>query len=444
MSSPLVAIVGRPNVGKSTLFNRMVGGRKAIEEKVPGVTRDRIYDLATWLNYEFGVIDTGGLTFSQNEDIETEVQKQALLAIEDAHVIIFLVDGREGPTPLDREVANLLRRQGKKVILAVNKIESQGQSIHEFYELGFGDPLGISAAHGKNIGDLLDEVVSLFPDGSAQDRGEEEQHLKIAVVGRPNVGKSSFINHLLGEPRVIVSPQPGTTRDSIDTWIEKEGTSYRFIDTAGIRKKSRVKEDLEYYSVVRSLRAIDQADIALLLLEAQEGVTEQDQKIAGYILDQGRALILALNKWDLIGAEERRTGGKEIVQDVRGALKFVSFAPVVFTSIYERKKLNHLFHLFPRIFENYSRRIPTPLLNRLLEDAQSVNPMPLYKGKQGRIYYWTQTKTCPPSFILFVNNPSLIHFSYLRYLENRLREAFDFEGTPLKFNLKSRSRKGDR
>jgi len=422
----------------------MVGGRKAIEEKVPGVTRDRIYDLATWLNYEFGVIDTGGLTFSQNEDIETEVQKQALLAIEDAHVIIFLVDGREGPTPLDREVANLLRRQGKKVILAVNKIESQGQSIHEFYELGFGDPLGISAAHGKNIGDLLDEVVSLFPDGSAQDRGEEEQHLKIAVVGRPNVGKSSFINHLLGEHRVIVSPQPGTTRDSIDTWIEKEGTSYRFIDTAGIRKKSRVKEDLEYYSVVRSLRAIDQADIALLLLEAQEGVTEQDQKIAGYILDQGRALILALNKWDLIGAEERRTGGKEIVQDVRGALKFVSFAPVVFTSIYERKKLNHLFHLFPRIFENYSRRIPTPLLNRLLEDAQSVNPMPLYKGKQGRIYYWTQTKTCPPSFILFVNNPSLIHFSYLRYLENRLREAFDFEGTPLKFNLKSRSRKGDR
>ncbi len=443
MSSPLVAIVGRPNVGKSTLFNRLVGGRRAIEEKSSGVTRDRIYERASWLEHEFGVMDTGGLTFTQAGDMETEVHKQALLAIDEAQVIIFLVDGREGPTSLDREVANLLHRQGKKVILAVNKIESPTQTLHEFYELGFGEPLGISAAHGLNIGDLLDEIVSFLPEQPVEPSLVVEDQIKVAVVGRPNVGKSSFVNALLGEARTIVSAQPGTTRDSIDSWIEKEGTRYRFIDTAGIRRKSRVKENLEYYSVMRSLRAIEQADIALLLLDAQEGVTVQDQKIAGYILDQGKALVLALNKWDLVEAELRQTGGKEAVQQVRGALKFVSFAPVVFTSIYELRRLHQLFKLFPRIYENYTRRIPTPLLNRLLEDAQGVNPMPSSKGKQGRIYYWTQTTKSPPTFLLFVNDPALVHFSYLRYLENRLREAFDFAGTPLKFHIKSRSRKGD-
>ena len=443
MSSPLVAIVGRPNVGKSTLFNRIVGGRKAIEEKIPGVTRDRIYDRASWLSHEFEVIDTGGFTFSQNDDIELDIQKQALLAVEEAQVIIFLVDGRQGPTPLDREVAGLLHRQGKKVVLAVNKIESREQSINEFYELGFGEPIGISAVHGLNIGDLLDHVVAFLPEITEGDSEKNGQQIKVAVVGRPNVGKSSFVNTLLGESRVIVNAQPGTTRDSIDSWFVKNGTRYRFVDTAGIRRKSRVKENLEYYSVLRSLRAIENADIGLLLLDAQEGVTEQDQKIAGYILEKGRALILALNKWDLVKDEIRKTGGKEIINKVQSELKFVSFAPVVLTSIFEKRRLNTLFQLFPGIYDNYSRRIPTPLLNRLLEDAQSVNPMPLYKGKQGRIYYWTQIKSCPPTFVLFVNNPSLVHFSYLRYLENRLREAFDFKGTPLKFNLKSRKRKGD-
>ncbi len=442
MSEPLVAIIGRPNVGKSTLFNRLIGGRRAIEEKVSGVTRDRIYERAQWLDREFGLMDTGGLTFSQGEDLEAEVHKQALLAVEEAEVIIFLVDGRQGPTTLDREVATMLHRQGKSVLLTVNKIESQAQSVHEFYALGFGEPLAISAAHGLNIGDLLDAVVSFLPEKVETPDPEEDWQIKVAVVGRPNVGKSSFVNTLLGEARTIVSTQPGTTRDSIDSWLEKDGIRYRFVDTAGIRRKSRVKENLEYYSVLRSLRAIDNTDIALLLLDAREGVTEQDQKIAGYILDKGKALVLALNKWDLVDDEVRKTGGRQLVQSVQNAMKFVSFAPLVFTSIHEMRRLHQLFNLFPVVYDNYSRRIPTPVLNRLLLDAQSVNPLPLSKGKQGRIYYWTQTGKCPPEFLLFVNNPALVHFSYLRYLENRLREAFDFVGTPLRFSIKARSRRG--
>lgn len=442
MSTPLIAIVGRPNVGKSTLFNRLTGQRKAIEEKEPGVTRDRLYGRATWRDRDFLLVDTGGLFLSSGEGLEREVRKQVFLAIEEASVIIFLVDGRQGITPLDEEIADLLRRQGKPVILAVNKIESRNKSIDDFYQLGFGEPLSISAAHGLNIGDLLDRVFSFLPPGVKREKKDEA--ISVAVVGRPNVGKSSLINLILGEERVIVNEEPGTTRDSVDTWLEREGTSYIFVDTAGIRRKSRVKENLEYYSVLRSLRTIENSDIAVLLLDAAEGVTEQDQKIAGYVLECGKAMIVALNKWDLVKEDRKKDGGKEILTKTRESLKFASFVPVIFTSIYEPRRLKNLFELINKVYRSYSMRIPTPVLNRLLEDAQGVNPVPSLKGKRGRIYYWTQVRSKPPSFVLFVNDPSLIHFSYLRYLENRLREAFDLEGTPVKLLLRARNRKGER
>lgn len=440
MSNPLVALVGRPNVGKSTLFNRLVGGRKAIEEKIPGVTRDRLYGRSSWLDKEFLVIDTGGLTLSGKEEMELQVQKQAQLAMEEAVVIVFLVDGRQGLTYLDEEIAGMLRRQGKPVILAVNKIDSMEQSFAEFYKLGLNDPLPISAAHGLNIGDLLDKIVSFFPSLPGENRQEDEV-IRIAVVGRPNVGKSSFVNALLGEDRIIVSQEPGTTRDAIDTWLQREGNKYILVDTAGIRKKSKVFENVEYYSVIRSLKAIDSADIAFLLLEAPEGVTEQDQKIAGYILESGKALVVALNKWDLLKQQRQEGRVEEIVSDARDALKFVSYAPIVFTSIHEPRRLKNLFELFQKVYKNYSTRIPTPLLNKLLADAQGVNPLPASKGKIGKIYYWTQSAIKPPTFVLFVNNSSLIHFSYLRYLENRLREAFDFKGSPVRLLVRSRKRK---
>lgn len=439
MSTPFVALIGRPNVGKSTLFNRLVGSRKAIEEKVPGVTRDRLYGRTNWLNRDFFVVDTGGLTLSAKEEMEIMVRRQVELAMEEATVIVFLADGRQGLTPMDEEIAGMLRRQGKPVILTVNKIESAVPNVADFYRLGLGEPLPISAAHGLNIGDLLDKIISFFPP--VTDEKQEESAIKIAVVGRPNVGKSSFVNALLGKERVIVNHKPGTTRDAVDTLLEREGKKYILVDTAGIRKKSRVLENIEYYSVIRALKAIDSADIALLLLEAQEGVTEQDKKIAGYILESGKAMVIALNKWDLLKQARRKGRVLEIVKNARDNLKFVSFAPLVFTSLYEPRRLKKLFALFQIVYENYCRRIPTPLLNRLLADAQGVNPLPALKGKKAKIYYWTQSATKPPAFVLFANDSSLIHFSYLRYLENRLREAFDFQGTPIKLLVRSRNKK---
>ncbi len=440
MPVPLIALVGRPNVGKSTLFNRLVGKRKAIEEKIPGITRDRLYGRSNWLNRDFIVVDTGGLTFPTGGKLEAQVQKQALLALEEATLVIFLVDGREGLTPLDEEIADLLRRQKKPVILTVNKIETKEQSVADFYGLGLDEPLPISAAHGLNIGDLLDKALSFFPPARDLELPPEEA-IRIAVVGRPNVGKSSLINALLGEERVIVSQEPGTTRDAIDTLVEHNGSKYIFIDTAGIRRKSRVSENIEYYSVLRSLKAIDDAHLALLLLEAPEGVTEQDQKIAGYILESGKALIIALHKWDLIQQQGPADLSREIIQNTRETLKFVSFAPLIFTSVYALRQIKKMYELFPRVYANYSRRVPTALLNHLLLEAQGMNPIPAVKGKKGRIYYWTQSSVMPPTFVLFVNNAALIHFSYLRYLENRLREAFDFEGTSLRLLLRARRRK---
>jgi len=440
LSVPLVALVGRPNVGKSTLFNRLVGKRKAIEEKMPGITRDRLYGRTNWLNRDFIVIDTGGLTFPAGEKLEMQVQKQALLALEESTVIVFLVDGREGLTPLDEEIADLLRRQRKPVVLTVNKIENPAQGFAEFYKLGLGDPLPVSAAHGLSIGELLDKVLSFFPPRDEQELQAEEA-IRIAVVGRPNVGKSSLINTLLGEERVIVSRVSGTTRDAIDTPLEQGDEKYIFIDTAGIRRKSKVIENVEYYSVLRSLKAIDDADLALLLLEAPEGVTEQDQRIAGYILESGKALIIALHKWDLIQRFGQKGPERDVISNTREALKFASFAPLVPTSVYATRRLKKLFTLFPEVYANYSRRISTSLLNHLLGEAQSMNPLPTVKGRKGRIYYWTQSSTKPPTFVLFVNDPKLIHFSYLRYLENRLREAFDFEGTTLRLLLRARHRR---
>lgn len=442
MSTQLVALVGRPNVGKSTLFNRILGSRRAIEEKMPGVTRDRLYGKANWLHKDFLIVDTGGLTFFQDQEIEARVQEQAEMAIEEAEVVIFVVDGRQGLTALDEEIANLLRRQGKPVVLAVNKIETREQVVAEFYRLGLGDPLPISAAHGLNIGELLDQVIAFLPEGDETE--EELEAIHIAVVGRPNVGKSSFINTLLGEERVIVSEQPGTTRDPIDTMIKWDGKDFVIVDTAGIRRKSKVKENIEYYSVIRSLKAIENADIVLLLLEASLGVTDQDKKIAGYALESGKALIIALNKWDLLKNQRSNTVRQKLVEQVREDLKFVSFAPVIFTSIYEPRRLKNLFSLFQEVYRYYTMRISTPLLNKLLDDIQGVNPIPLSKGKRGKIYYWTQYHVKPPSFLLFVNEVRLIHFSYLRYIENRLREAFIFKGTPVRLRLRSRGRKGEK
>ena len=436
----VVALVGRPNVGKSTLFNRLTGKRQAIEEKNPGVTRDRLYGRAHWLDKEFTVIDTGGLTFSLEESLDSKVHNQALLAIEEADVIVFIVDGRQGVTPLDEDIANVLRRHGKPVILTVNKSESENL-LPDFYRLGLGDPFPISATHGINTGDLLDKVISYFPPGG--DGEKEEELIRIAVIGRPNVGKSSFINKLLGEERVLVSEAPGTTRDAVDTPVEFNGNKYVLVDTAGLRRKKKIDKSIEYFSVLRSLKAIDNADIALLLLDAQEGVTDQDKKIAGYVLESGKALILALNKWDLLKEERREKGGSVAANEVKKAFNFASFAPVTFTSIYEPRRLKKLFNLVDEVYNNYTRRIPTPVLNEFLQDAQAVNPLPSSGKKRGRIYYLTQTGTEPPVFILFVNDPSLIHSTYLRYLENRMREAFEFKGTPIKISVRKRRRKGE-
>lgn len=441
MSIPLVAIVGRPNVGKSTLFNRLVGGRQAIAEKTPGVTRDRLYGKVNWLDRQFLVIDTGGIIVPEKE-VEKQVRKQALLAIEEALLVLFVVDGRQGITSLDEEIAQILRRQGKPVLLVVNKMEGRGEELADFYSFGIAEPVPISAAHGLNTGDLLDQIIALLPQPQAQAE-KEEGPVRIAVVGRPNVGKSSLVNFLLGKERVIVGAEPGTTRDAVDTPIKWEGKDYILVDTAGIRKKSKVRENIEYYSVMRSLKAVENAHVVLLLLDATEGATEQDQRIAGYVRESGKALILLLHKWDLLKEQRRQEGSSQSSERIREQLKFVAYAPLLLTSIMEPRRLKRLFPLINEVYEQYSRRIATPLLNRFLEDATAVNPLPRHKTKRGKIFYCTQAATMPPTFVFFVNEPALIHFSYMRYLENRLREAFSLENTPLKMILRTRRQKGD-
>lgn len=441
MAKPLVAVVGRPNVGKSTLFNAIVNKRISIVEDIPGVTRDRIYFDAEWLNKEFTMIDTGGIEFvtAGSHVIPKMMRLQAQLAIEEADVILFVVDGKTGVVPADEEVANILRSSGKPVILVVNKIDSQAQeaNIYEFYNLGIGDPIGISAKNLMNLGDLLDDVVKNFPDAGTTE--SEEDTIHVALIGRPNVGKSSLTNALLGQERVIVSDVAGTTRDSIDTHWTHGDQKFVLIDTAGMRRKAKIDAPVERYSIVRSLRSVDRADVVVLVLDATDGVTEQDKKIAGYAHEAGKGMIIVVNKWDLIEKDDKTTN--KFTEDIYDEMGFLQYAPILFASALTKQRIHRLADMIKFVSEQQHMRISTSVLNQVLSDAQSVNPVPSRNGRVPKIYYMTQASVKPPTFILFVNEPELIHFSYMRFLENRLRESFGFEGTPIRLIL--RGKKGN-
>ncbi|HHX88084.1 MAG TPA: ribosome biogenesis GTPase Der [Firmicutes bacterium] len=441
MSGSLVAIVGRPNVGKSTLFNRLTSARTAIVEKMPGITRDRLYGLVEWRGRQFTIIDTGGITFEREDLLSDQVRRQAELAIEEAAIILFILDAREGLTPFDQEIASFLRRSKKVVIPVANKVDTFDDQYHIYtlFSLGLGDPQPVSASHGRGIGDLLDCIYNVLPD---QDEAAYPlDAIKVAVMGRPNVGKSSLVNTILGEERVIVSEQPGTTREAVDTWFTYQKQSYILIDTAGVRRKSQVKEKVEYYSVLRSLTAVDRSDIALLLLDGQNGVTEQDIKLAGYIDRAGRGLVLVINKWDLV--ERKEEARQQFEDEIRHKISFAGYAPVISISALTGRRVERLFPVINKIWEQQRKRLPTSWLNQLISDAVAMTPPPTVKGQRLKIYYATQPQVCPPTFVLFVNEPRLMHFSYLRYLENRLRESFEYFGTPIRFVLNKRSRKGE-
>lgn len=437
MSKPIVALVGRPNVGKSTLFNRIVGRRTAIVEDTPGVTRDRLYRDADWLGRPFTLIDTGGIDLENKKDlILSQVKKQAQLAIDEADVIVFLVDGRSGLTADDENLAHFLRRNKKPVILAINKIENfqENDNIYEFYQLGLGEPVPISASHGMNVGDLLDVVIASFANDQTEDT--DPDIIKLSLVGRPNVGKSSLVNVLLGEERVIVSDIPGTTRDAIDTPFEKDGQRYNIIDTAGMRRRGNINENMERYSVIRSLRAIDRSDVVLLVIDGTLGVTEQDKKIAGYIHEAGKGIVLVVNKWDIVEKDEKTMHKYE--KELRSELGFMKYAPTLFVSAETKKRVPKLLELVNYVAEQQTHRINTSVLNEVITEAVQITPPPTDKGKRLKILYCTQTGIKPPHFVIFVNNPELMHFSYQRYLENVIRDNFGFVGTPIKFNVKMR------
>lgn len=435
MDRPIVAIVGRPNVGKSTLFNRITGGRTAIVESVPGVTRDRIYGDAEWLDKWFSIIDTGGIDF-QDDVITRQVRQQALVAVDEADVIIFVVDGREGLTGVDEEIASILRRSSKPVVLCVNKVESTEQTWEasvDFYALGLGEPILVSAAHGRNIGDLLDAVVEHFP---ADADVTEDDSLKVAIVGRPNVGKSSLVNKILGEERVIVTDIPGTTRDAIDTKFVFRDQNLTFIDTAGLRRKSKVDESVEYYSVIRTLRAVERSDIAVIMIDAVEGLTDQDKRIAGIAHEQGRGIILAVNKWDLVLKETNTM--RDFEKGLREQLLFLDFAPVVFISARTGERIDKLLELCLMVHESRNMRLSTGVVNQIIQDAVAMNQPPSDKGVPLKIYYGAQVQVKPPTFVLHVNRKDLLHFSYQRYLENRIRQEYAFVGTPIMIVAKER------
>ncbi|MGO1369991.1 MAG: ribosome biogenesis GTPase Der [Senegalia sp. (in: firmicutes)] len=436
MARPILAIVGRPNVGKSTLFNRIAGRRISIVEDTPGVTRDRIYAEGEWLNNYFTMIDTGGIEPDSEDIILSQMRNQAEIAIETADVIIFMVDGKEGLTSTDREVASMLRKSSKKVLLVANKVDSHTppDTIYEFYELGLSEPIMISASHGYSIGDLLDEVIANFPDD--KDMGYEEDVIKVAVIGKPNAGKSSLINKILGEERVIVSDIPGTTRDAIDTPFNVGDEKYVFIDTAGMRRKKKVTENIERYSVVRALTAIERSDVCLIVIDAEEGVTEQDKKIAGYAHDNGRAAIILVNKWDLIEKEDKTY--LKFEKEVRNELSFMTYAPIILTSALTGKRINRIIDLIKIVSNNHSMRIKTGVLNDIVGEAILMNQPPSDKGRRLKIFYATQASSKPPKFIIFVNDKELMHFSYARYLENQIRNSFGLEGTPIWFEFRER------
>lgn len=439
---PIVAIVGRPNVGKSTLFNRIAKKRVSIVDDMPGVTRDRLYWDAEWLNHEFTMIDTGGIEIDESDQILTQIRYQANLAIQEADVILYVADGKTGITTADEEIASILRHAKKPVILAVNKMDSMkdAQDVYEFYNLGLGEPFPISAANLLNLGDLLDEVVKSFPEPSIDE--EEEDHIKIAFIGRPNVGKSSMVNAMLGEERVIVSNIPGTTRDAIDTHFIKDGITYVLIDTAGMRRKAKIEfESVERYSVVRSLRAIDRADVVLIVIDAVDGVTEQDKKIAGYAHEAGRASVIVVNKWDLIEKDSKTS--LRFTETIRSELGFLQYAPIAFVSALTKQRLNRLTELVKFAADQHAMRVATSVLNQVIEDAVAINPPPSVNGKRLKIFYATQAGVKPPTFVFFVNEPEAMHFSYVRFLENRLRESFGFEGTPLKLVVRGKKDEED-
>ncbi|MDD4237931.1 MAG: ribosome biogenesis GTPase Der [Desulfotomaculaceae bacterium] len=438
MSKPIVAILGRPNVGKSTLFNRIVGGRVAIVEDTPGVTRDRLYMDAEWSGRHFTLVDTGGLDFQEESEITGHVRAQVELAIREADAVLLVVDAREGLNPDDMEVASVVRRANKPAVLVVNKVENfdSPEKIYDFFQLGLGNPIPVSAAQGLNTGDMLDKLVEMLPSEQMVD--DSPDIIKIAVIGRPNVGKSSLVNSLLGKERVIVSSVPGTTRDAIDTTFEQDGKSYMLIDTAGIRRRSRVDRGTERYSVIRSLRAIDRCDVVLVLIDAVEGVTEQDKRIAGYAHEAGRGSVVVVNKWDLVEKDDKTM--KRHTEKIRQELAFMPYAPLLFTSALTGQRVLKVLELVDFVAEKHATRITTAQLNVLLREATQQNPPPTDKTRRLKILYATQSGVKPPRFVLFVNDPELMHFSYQRYLENQIRAAYGFEGTPIRFSLRRRSK----
>ncbi|WP_106767994.1 ribosome biogenesis GTPase Der [Paenibacillus faecalis] len=437
MARPVVAIVGRPNVGKSTIFNRLIGDRLAIVEDKPGITRDRIYGIAEWNGKPFSVIDTGGIEIDGDDMIVRSIRMQAELAIEEADVIVFMCDAKTGVTHSDEEVAQILFRSGKPVVLAINKVDNmkRAEDIYEFYSLGFGDPVGISGSHGTGIGDLLDVVVEKLPD--LTDDEYDEDVIKVALIGRPNVGKSSLVNAILGEERVIVSDIAGTTRDAIDTPFEKDGQRYVLIDTAGMRKRGKVYETTEKYSVMRAMRAIERADVVLVLINGEEGIIEQDKHIAGYAYEAGKASIFVVNKWDLVEKDAKTM--QQFENKIRDHFLFMTYAPIVFLSAKTKQRLQKLLPVVQHVAEQHNRRVQTHLLNDVISDAVAINPPPTDKGRRLRINYATQVAVKPPTMVIFVNDPEMMHFSYERYLENKIRAAFDFEGTPIRIYTRRKS-----
>ncbi len=423
----IVAIVGRANVGKSTIFNRIVGERISIVEDVAGVTRDRIYAKASWLTKEFNVIDTGGIEL-ENASFTARIKMQAEIAIEEADLIVFVVNGREGLTREDEYVARLLQKSKKPILLAVNKIDDQRfkDDIYEFYALGVGDPIPVSGAHGIGIGDLLDQIIENL---DVQEESQKEDEISFSIIGRPNVGKSSLTNAILGEERVIVSDIEGTTRDAIDTAFVKDGQKYRVVDTAGMRKKGKIYENIEKYSILRALTSIEKSDVILVVIDGETGIREQDKHVAGYAHEAGKGVIIVYNKWDLVDKDEKTMQKKE--KEIREQFKYLDYARIIFTSAKTGQRVEQLFPLIQESYNNCRKRVQTSVLNDVLVDAQLINPTTTFNGGRLKIFYANQVSICPPTFVLFANDPQYLHFSYKRYLENRLREAFGFEGTPI-------------
>ena len=436
MAKPIVAIVGRPNVGKSTLFNRIAEKRVSIVDDTPGVTRDRIYADAEWTGHEFALVDTGGIDFNEADELLPAMRNQAKLAMEEADVILFVVDGKVGITDVDQIIVSMLRTTKKPVVLAVNKVDNlKGVTdSYEFYGLGLGEPFAVSAVNALNLGDLLDAIVEALPEEVPIE--DEPDTIRVAVVGRPNVGKSSLVNALLGQERVVVSNIPGTTRDAVDTYFKQDGVTFIFVDTAGMRRRGRIDAALERYSVIRSLRAIDRADVVLMLIDAVDGVTEQDKKIAGYVHESGRASVLVVNKWDLLPKDGKTS--LRYTETLRQELGFMQYAPVVFLSALTKQRVTRIPEVVKFVAEQHAMRVSTSLLNQVVRDAVGINPPPSDRGRKLKIFYATQESVRPPTIVIFVNDQELMHFSYLRFLENKLREAFGFEGTPLKLVVRPR------